>query len=1413
MRWSHFVKRGRLPGKRRRGRKSFYQRTPLANIAKLVWKSTKLLARACKEFVIATGGTGGLVLLAVVLVIFAAIAVLVSLSAYGVFSPDLPPAETTNSDQAVPDLAGSVPEAYEEIYEAQASQFNIPVEILVAWGDLATSHGRRSPYDCVDRIDPGSPAAWSKDFNARFNEGNRRNSEMWQMVAAANPGFLPGTQAVPAGIWEPYSGSCDGESGRRGYNASGWLYQMCPSVGIHRLAPDPPIAPVAYYELGRDSPLGRTDRDCEDPNYNGTYWTAPSDDLDVCDSAVPWDPICVHMGEDSVPQEDRVLCGPMLLSPALTRRSCAELQNPILSVRLVAEALSTSLDSYSFDYSSGRAGSDRCRYLENLRNYIKSGGCYQDPSAHPLTDNPEEGVKRGDYLRWTAARGVPHWGAVVDTALRSVSGAPGLQIGRTRCDTILGSSKEGVSWRAARPQREQISEFFRCFSRGFGSGSYWDARGAETSHNGSASGALASWLWARDIGEMASFWPLHIERNEGWYCGDFVSYFGLRLPLPPEVAIGSDGRDVRSRNLCSDILLKAQPDYQQTFGDDCYPKFEGLRAYTWEGSEPGYSDSGRTAFEAQRAALAISERGWAGLSILVNDPRLCVGVLPDGSSYRRHPVCRFQVGAVGGLEPPSVEKEDGVLTVTQRYRFTANIEVFQESGYCVPTGFPSGADDWMSGEWSGLMLFVGIEAETGAGLELETMPEDGFAELAYIACETIRNGEFQRFGLSERGEQGSAKVIPSTLRSLGLTLGDCRLDKSYTWIVCSDPPKEEDGEEEEADETDEGEEEVEEEPGETDDDEEEEEPSCSEETACADGACSITNIGGFIYPTFTAGPGQGLEIAGSQGNQIITAGRCLSIGETECPGFPVKTRDSNICPETDSDDTPLSSETAETPEPPEEITENQDETDACFVPRAIYNCQPPYIIYEAGDSPPNQCLTTQSIPFAAQGWNQPSPNPVTRNRRAVSRTESLFYIPPKAPDMLHAWPTQAPWREKLDLSLTHAVGCNPLADSKAAEMWRRLEGKYPAGVPQFERVQQSSRTYFLPKLQETYIAAPKANKESPAGCAPPGDSCGTLCKIRFQAKMQNRPVVSSMAFPPVRSSSSHEWVGWDAHTEVGQGTLQFWGNTSWNAGLEIAYRARWFAGGIQSEEGEYVLDDTRPGVPADVLLPARVAWEEICGGGQGSDMLDLIELPADEREERRELAELGLADALPFDRIDAGTTGCFGKYNEFQFYDVCGALRNRVIRVGVHSGLCKFLADMIYRYRLDSAGVYGAYRGSIDQMAARIANCETEGAILHEILWATSQDLECDPPTAPVGTSWHATGQAIDFLVQRGQPSVGWTDPDCPSSSEPGCADPPPVATVMQWTDPEWLWLALHSWRYGLYNLIGEPWHWSITGG
>jgi hypothetical protein len=86
------------------------------------------------------------------------------------------------------------------------------------------------------------------------------------------------------------------------------------------------------------------------------------------------------------------------------------------------------------------------------------------------------------------------------------------------------------------------------------------------------------------------------------------------------------------------------------------------------------------------------------------------------------------------------------------------------------------------------------------------------------------------------------------------------------------------------------------------------------------------------------------------------------------------------------------------------------------------------------------------------------------------------------------------------------------------------------------------------------------------------------------------------------------------------------------------------------------------------------------------------------------------------------------------------------------------------------------YRSDAQQVALRIQNCNGD---------TTNASAVCNPPTALPGQSLHEAGEAFDLTCNGAQ-----------------------ITT----SSPCYPWLQANASKYGLINLPGEPWHWSING-
>ena len=116
--------------------------------------------------------------------------------------------------------------------------------------------------------------------------------------------------------------------------------------------------------------------------------------------------------------------------------------------------------------------------------------------------------------------------------------------------------------------------------------------------------------------------------------------------------------------------------------------------------------------------------------------------------------------------------------------------------------------------------------------------------------------------------------------------------------------------------------------------------------------------------------------------------------------------------------------------------------------------------------------------------------------------------------------------------------------------------------------------------------------------------------------------------------------------------------------------------------------------------------------------------------------------------------------------------------VRVHPCLAESLDALMTAAHADGIDLQAwGWRSASQQIALRAANCGPSGA--------DASVVACRPPTAPPGTSRHERGLALDFTVG---------------------------GSVLRAGSPAVEWLAEHAADYGLENLPGEPWHWSVDG-
>ncbi|UZN01821.1 D-alanyl-D-alanine carboxypeptidase family protein [Cellulomonas sp. S1-8] len=119
--------------------------------------------------------------------------------------------------------------------------------------------------------------------------------------------------------------------------------------------------------------------------------------------------------------------------------------------------------------------------------------------------------------------------------------------------------------------------------------------------------------------------------------------------------------------------------------------------------------------------------------------------------------------------------------------------------------------------------------------------------------------------------------------------------------------------------------------------------------------------------------------------------------------------------------------------------------------------------------------------------------------------------------------------------------------------------------------------------------------------------------------------------------------------------------------------------------------------------------------------------------------------------------------------------------IRVHPCLAEAVDALVDAAREDGIALHGGgWRSTEQQVALRRAHCGPTDADVHD-----KPASACTPSTARPGTSRHERGLAVDFT--SGGRTLG-------AGSQ------------------AYAWLVEHAGAYGLENLPGEPWHWSVDG-
>ena len=577
---------------------------------------------------------------------FVALTILLYMAAGGLFAPDVAERASPVVTQRIA-AHDDIPEIYLAAYKEAAEQHDIPWEILAAWGWVATDHGKRSPYDCIWRIDNGSPLAWTPEIKAAVENflgdstvnvfGNSSSAGIYMgsseeskeaaqylkernSIQAESSVTLVFSPSDETRSWQQPSDigdrdQCDKRSG----SPSGWNTHFCPNnAGLPATSADPPIAPTEYTETA---------------GY--IYYPAGWQETNGCTAAsgsYDWSGLVSARSSGG----KKVLCGAMLIEADIpSGRTCYQLQSIEYSADIAAEEIARYLDEQNND-----------EYTNPLTPYefhTPSLGDNQE-TLYPFGDMWGEDANTGQIMRGSAGMLPGYWGKAVEGVMQRISDPMIGRIGRCpdrteedRTDLQL-LSETGTPSRLKGERELTPSEIFagelQCEMSRTGAPMYHDWRGYALPHRGYASGRLAASLWARDAVQASWMWnKWEGQRNSG--CRDTgdvaelgsaknmpLNYSGMFLPFPPPRWL-EDGTnavmklDVQVDNMSEENLKVSQ--YTNDFAPDnrpCHERFtedaENPDRRNKPTDEEDLSESELRVREAKLAVENWQTMGWGG---------------------------------------------------------------------------------------------------------------------------------------------------------------------------------------------------------------------------------------------------------------------------------------------------------------------------------------------------------------------------------------------------------------------------------------------------------------------------------------------------------------------------------------------------------------------------------------------------------------------------------------------------------------------------------------------------------------------------------------------------------------------------------------------------------------------------------
>lgn len=512
-------------------------------------------------------------------------------------------------------LTADIPPEYLRLYQTAGDRWDLPWQVLASWGDLATDHGRYSPYDCVQRLDPESGLAYTYYLDIAHGTWNSYIDELHAGRIHARNGWMPNVEHDSDGD-TIYGDDC---------GPYGWQHQWCPAyTGLSPLAPDPPIAPQGgWYQRAQ------TSEDLADINEGAEYIPFRFG-LEGYDYSVGEDrfgtSFLVCSESSNIPTDIKFvshsgLCGPMLLSPSKARVPCDELQNPAVAIDVVAQVLSDNIDSHGHTAARALADLPATGMMAYLFENIVPPALFEDEEsgleeyAQSPVDVPYSFTQEhGDKLRSSAELFPHYWAYMLEMTVFHISSP---EMGQQ--PNCAWSTGKHVALRPGDPSSFSYRSY--CLLAIMSAPAYHDWRLGGYANEGIATGKLAANLWARDLLRISWSWN-EWGNPRGRIKEDSITIdedgtVRLKPPVPEKAEDGyseyNSLDDEDSPGRCRETVRSGENPvgiYAGVWlpfpGVTCAQLKETLDSRDWS--------------EAEYAAWLIQQRGWGGFAGYVYEP-------------------------------------------------------------------------------------------------------------------------------------------------------------------------------------------------------------------------------------------------------------------------------------------------------------------------------------------------------------------------------------------------------------------------------------------------------------------------------------------------------------------------------------------------------------------------------------------------------------------------------------------------------------------------------------------------------------------------------------------------------------------------------------------------------------------------